>query len=838
MKYSHSKIEKKWQKIWARHNFRIWHASDNPTKKHIYILDMFPYPSGEGLHVGHVEGYTASDILSRFYRMQGYDVLHPMGWDAFGLPAENYALKTKKPPQDIVPKNIKRFKEQLRALGFSYDWSREINTTDPNYYKWTQWIFLQLFKKGLAYEEEAYVNWCPNCKTVLADEEVEEGKCDRCGTEVERKKLKQWVLKITAYADRLLKDLDLLAWPERVKTMQRNWIGRSEGVEITFKIADSDRYLKVFTTRPDTLFGATYLVLAPEHPLINDITSSTYQNEVRRYIEESLKKSDFERQTNIKEKTGVFTGTYAINPANKERIPIWISDYVLMNYGTGAIMAVPAHDERDFSFAQEFHLMIKEVISPDGKEHLSLDKPYTGEGILVNSGPFDGIHSTIAREKITFYVNGQKVINYKLRDWIFSRQRYWGEPIPIIKCPRCGNVAVPEKDLPLKLPMIKKYEPTGEKESPLADISSWVKVKCPQCGGEALRETNTMPQWAGSSWYYLRYLDPKNKKFLVDPKKEKTWLPVNIYIGGVEHAVLHLLYARFWHKFLYDIGVVSTLEPFHKLINQGIILGEDGEKMSKSRGNVINPDSIIKQYGADSLRMYEMFLGPLAFSKPWSSQGIIGIYRYLNRVWDLIVNSKNFDVIPAKAGIRDSHLHGNDKLRRKDEFIMTPEAKKQLNHNLEALERIRHRTIQKVTEDIKNCHFNTAISSLMEYTNKLTEIPTSYINKKYFDTLVILLSPFAPHLSEELWHSYLKHRRLVAQEPWPTFSKKYLEDKNITIVIQVNGRIRGTVEVAKDSSQEKVQKEAKSIIKKYLTGQNIRKVIFVPNKLINFVIKS
>jgi len=825
MKYTPQKIEKKWQKIWAKNNYRIWHAKDLPKKEHLYILDMFPYPSGEGLHVGHVEGYTASDILSRYYRMQGYEVLHPMGWDAFGLPAENYALKTKKPPQEIVPKNIKRFKEQLRSLGFSYDWPREIDTTDPNYYHWTQWIFLQLFKKGLAYEEDGYVNWCPNCKTVLADEEVEEGKCDRCGIEVERKKLKQWVLRITAYADRLLKDLNLVDWPDRVKTMQRNWIGRSEGVEINFKVADADKYIRVFTTRPDTLFGATYLVLAPEHPLITEIASSNYQPEVKKYIGEALKKSDFERQKDINGKTGVFIGTYAINPANKERIPIWVSDYILMNYGTGAIMSVPGHDERDFAFAKEFHLAIKEVISSDGKPHLEMEKPYPGEGILVNSGPFDGITSQMAREKITLYVNGKKIINYKLRDWIFSRQRYWGEPIPIIKCEKCGNVSLEEKDLPLKLPVIKKYEPTGENESPLADISSWVKVKCPKCGGPAIRETNTMPQWAGSSWYYLRYLDPKNKKTLLDPKKEKKWLPVNIYIGGIEHAVLHLLYARFWHKFLYDSGIVSTPEPFYKLVNQGIILGEDGEKMSKSRGNVINPDNIIKQYGADSLRMHEMFIGPLFFSKPWNSQGIIGIYRFLNRVWDLVVNS-NLSLRAKRSNLQ------------KNGFKMTKEVKKKLKTDLEELERHRHQVIKKVTEDIENFHFNTAISSLMEYINKMTEISGDYLGSKHFDTLVLLLSPFAPHLSEELWHDYLHHRSLVSGSKWPSYNKKLIEEKNLTLIIQVNGKTRGTVKIKKGISQNKAQKLTTPLIKKYLDKSKIKKIIFVENKLINFVIKS
>ncbi len=815
MRYSPQKIEKKWQKIWAKKNYQIWHASDLPKKKHLYLLDMFPYPSGEGLHVGHVEGYTASDILSRYYRMQGYEVLHPMGWDAFGLPAENYALKTKKPPQEIVPQNIKRFKEQMRSLGFSYDWQREINTTDPDYYKWTQWIFLQLFKKGLAYEEETYVNWCPSCKTVLADEEIEEGKCERCGTKVERRKLKQWVLKITAYAERLLQDLDLLDWPERVKTMQRNWIGKSEGVEIEFKVADTDKYLTVFTTRPDTLFGATYLVLAPEHPSIPEITPSNTQNEIKRYLAESLQKSDFERQANLTEKTGVFTGAYALNPATKERIPIWVSDYVLMGYGTGAIMAVPAHDERDFSFAKEFHLPIKEVIAPEGKPHLEeLDKPYSGEGILVNSGPFTGLDSQTAREKIALFVNGKKVVNYKLRDWIFSRQRYWGEPIPIIKCPRCGNVPLEEKDLPLKLPQIKKYEPTGNQESPLADITSWVKVTCPKCHGEALRETNTMPQWAGSSWYHLRYLDPKNKKFLADKKKAKIWLPVDIYIGGVEHAVLHLLYARFWHKFLFDLGIVTTPEPFQKLINQGVILGEDGEKMSKSRGNVINPDTIIQQYGADSLRMYEMFLGPLSFSKPWNSQGIIGIFRFLNRIWDLVSSEP----------------------QKKDGLKLTKEAQEKLKKDLLELERLEQLTIKKVTEDLENIHFNTAISALMEYTNRLSDFPKEYLPKKYLKTLVLLLSPFAPHLAEELGKTYLHERGLISQSKWPSYDKKLVEEKQFKLLIQVNGKLKATLEVNKGISEASAQKSALPLVQKYLGKKKIKKVIFVPDRLINFVV--
>ena len=805
MSYQPNKIEPKWQKIWAKNNYKFWHTKDKPNKKHIYILDMFPYPSGEGLHVGHIEGYTASDILSRYYRMKGFQVLHPMGWDAFGLPAENYAIKTKKSPKEVVAKNIKYFRKQLQEMGFSYDWQREVNTTDPNYYKWTQWIFLQLYKKGLAYEEEVPVNWCPSCKTVLADEEVVDGKCDRCGNIVKRKKLRQWVLKITAMADRLLEDLDLLEWPARVKTMQKNWIGRSEGVEVDFKVSGLNESVKVFTTRVDTIFGVTYLVIAPEHPLTKKILQENYQEDAIKYIEKALQKSDFERQSTVKEKTGVFTGSYAINPANRERIPIWISDYVLINYGTGAIMGVPAHDERDLDFAQKFHLSVKEVISPEGN--------------VINSGPFDGTPYKKAQEKIAFYVGGKKVVRYKLRDWIFSRQRYWGEPIPIIKCEKCGLVPLKESQLPLKLPEIKKYEPTGKNESPLADISSWVNVKCPKCKGPAKREVNTMPQWAGSCWYYLRYLDPKNKKKLIDSKKEKAWMPVNIYIGGVEHAVLHLLYARFWHKVLYDLGVVSTLEPFSRLINQGIILGEDGEKMSKSRGNVISPDTVVKKYGADSLRMYEMFMGPLPFAKPWNTQGVIGIYRFLSRVWSLISDDDN-------------------KSKEKDTIKMTIEAKRQLKENLKELERARHKTIKKVTEDIEHLRFNTAISALMEYLNQLYQVPFEEINKRHKETLVLLLFPFVPHLAEELWQTALKHRKLAEQEKWPVFKSELTEEKSFTLVVQINSKVRDKIKAKKGINETEAKRLAKTSphIKKYLSKQKIKKVIFVKDRIINFVI--
>ena len=807
MSYQPHKIEPKWQKYWAKKNYQCWHAPDIPKKKHLYILDMFPYPSGEGLHVGHIEGYTASDILSRYYRMQGYEVLHPMGWDAFGLPAENYAIQTKKNPKIVVKKNINHFRKQLQEMGFSYDWQREVNTTDPQYYKWTQWIFLQLYKQGLAYEEEVPVNWCPSCKTVLADEEVVDGKCDRCGQVVHRKNLKQWILRITAMADRLLKDLDLLDWPARVKTMQKNWIGRSEGYEAEFKIVGHNAHLKVFTTRLDTIFGVTYLILAPEHPLIEKITPKDYEDEVVDYVKKALQKSDFQRQTISKEKTGVFTGAYAINSANRERVPIWVSDYALMSYGTGAIMGVPAHDERDLAFAEQFHLPIKEVVATNGT--------------LINSYPFDGLPYKKAQEKIALYVGAKKTVRYKLRDWVFSRQRYWGEPIPIIKCEKCGLVPLKESQLPLKLPEIKKYEPTGKHESPLADIDSWVNVQCPKCKGPAKREVNTMPQWAGSCWYYLRFLDPKNKKKLVDLKKEKSWLPVDVYIGGVEHAVLHLLYARFWHKFLYDLGVVSTPEPFTRLINQGIILGEDGEKMSKSRGNVISPSSVIKKYGVDSLRMYEMFMGPLAFSKPWQTKGVVGIYRFLSHVWFLFQKKET-------------------KNKEKDELKMTRQSEKQLKQNLKELERIRHKTIKKVTEDLEGMRFNTAISALMEYVNELYQVPLEKINKKHLETLVLLLSPLAPHLAEELWQEALRHKKSVQKEKWPIYNPNLIEDKSFVLIIQVNSKVRDKIKVEKGINEIEAKKLAQSskLVKKYLDKQKIKKIIFVQDKLINFVTKS
>ena len=769
-KYDFNKIEKKWQKVWAKNKYKIWHAADSGKNK-AYVLDMFPYPSGEGLHVGHVEGYTASDIYSRYLRMSGHDILHPMGWDAFGLPAENYAIKNKVHPSVVIKKNTKNFTRQLNALGFSYDWQREVNTTDPNYYKWTQWIFLQLFKKGLAYEAEIPVNWCPNDKTVLANEEVVEGCCERCGAPVERKKLKQWVMKITAYADRLLADLDGLDWPEKVKEMQKNWIGRSEGALIKFHLA-CDRVctedeLEVFTTRPDTLAGATYLVLAPEHPNVEKLKSRILNWEaVEKYVGVTKNKSERERQEN-KEKTGVeLKGIRAVNPLNGKEIPVWISDYVLGHYGTGAIMAVPQHDERDHAFATKFNMQI-------------IDEPL------------------VAKEEVIKKVGGKATVNYKLRDWIFSRQRYWGEPIPVIKCEKCGNQPVPEKELPVTLPKVKKYEPTGNAESPLAAIKSWVNVKCPNCKGAAKRETNTMPQWAGSCWYYLRYLDNKNKKAMVGPEKEKHWMPVDLYIGGVEHAVLHLLYARFWHKVLFDIGAVSTKEPFQKLVNQGLILGPDGQKMSKSRGNVVNPDDMIKEFGADSLRMYEMFMGPLEDAKPWDPRGITGTHRFLIRLYNLFADLKK----GAKSG--------------------------------EATVKAVQKTIKKVTEDIRGFHFNTAISAMMI---ALNEMEKSGAGEEELGIMAKLVAPFAPHLAQECW-SMLGKKTLLDTETWPKWDENLIAEQEFELVIQINGKLRDKIMLKKGTEQAEAERLALALegVKKWISAP-VKKVIFVKDRLINFIV--
>jgi leucyl-tRNA synthetase len=805
MGYPFKKIEKKWQKIWAKNNFKIWHAKDFKGKK-IYILDMFPYPSGEGLHVGHVEGYTGTDILSRYYRMNGYNVLHPMGWDAFGLPAENYAIKMKKNPMNFVPKNIKRYKKQMIMMGLSYDWQREINTTDPNYYKWTQWMFLKMYEKGLVYEKAAPINFCPSCKTGLSNEEVVQGRCERCGSLTEIRYLNQWHIRITAYADRLLEDLDELDWPENVKEMQRNWIGKSEGYEVDFKIIDQEYRITVFTTRLDTIFGVTFLVLAPEHPLCLKIAKEEYYFSVKNYIEDVLKKPERERKIE-EEMSGVFTGSYAVHPFTGEKIPIWISDYVLYSYGTGAIMGVPAHDSRDYEFAKKFNLKIIPVIGPEkNKEPDNL--PFEDYGYLINSFDFNGLDSKTAILKIGEELEnkniGKKAVYYKLRDWVFSRQRYWGEPIPLVRCPKCGIVPLKEKDLPLKLPKVKSYEPTGTGESPLKNIQKWVKTKCPKCKGPAERETHTMPQWAGSCWYYLRYIDPKNKKEFANYKKLKYWLPVDIYVGGVEHAVLHLLYARFWHKFLYDLGLVPTKEPFNKLVNQGLILGPDHEKMSKSRGNVINPDEVVEKYGADTLRMYEMFMGPFEEVKPWDTQGIIGVHRFLNRIWELTKKIK-------KEKIK----------KEKDQEIL-----RELN-----------RLIKKVSEDIENFKFNTAISAMMEFINFISNKKVSIETWK---TFVKLLFPFAPHISQEIW-SLLGNKSLLDYEKWPKYDSKYIEEKTRKIIIQIDGKKRDEIEILEDQIDIEKLKEIvlnRPKVKKFLENKKINKIILAQNKILNIVTES
>jgi len=803
--YDFTAIEKKWKEYWDKNKtFRVTEDPAFPEEKRLYVLDMFPYPSGSGLHVGHPEGYTATDIYTRYKRMNGYNVLHPMGFDAFGLPAENYAIQTGTHPADTTYKNIQRFREQIRSIGFCYDWDREVITCDPDYYKWTQWIFLQLFKKGLAYEAEMPINWCPSCGTGLANEEVQDGKCDRCGTPIERRRIRQWVLKITAYAERLLKDLDLLDWSESIKMMQRNWIGRSEGAEVRFPVDGMNEVITVFTTRPDTLFGATYMVLAPEHPLVEKITTPEQRDAVKAYQAEANRKTDLQRTDLNKEKTGVFTGAYAINPLNGNKIPIWISDYVLMGYGTGAIMAVPAHDSRDFAFAKKFNLPIIQVVSKDGSLY-ELTEAEEEDGIAVNSGPFNGLKTPEAKEAIIRYLEekniGRRTVNYKLRDWVFSRQRYWGEPIPVVHCEKCGIVPLDEKDLPLTLPPVKSYKPTGTGESPLAAITDWVQTTCPKCGGPARRETNTMPQWAGSCWYYLRYIDPKNDKALADPEKIRYWGPVDLYVGGAEHAVLHLLYARFWHKFLYDIGVVDYPEPFMALRNQGMILGENGEKMSKSRGNVINPDDVIAQYGADTLRLYEMFMGPLAADKPWNTQGIMGVKRFLDKVW------KTFDEKPL--------------VDKKPSDV---------------LNRLRHKTIQFVSERIENLEFNTAISQLMVFINVLAK--EDELPREVAVDFVKLLHPFAPFITEELWER-MGYKPSILFEKWPSYDPSLLVEDQITVVLQVNGKVRDNIQVSRGISQKELEALAQQSpkVQSWIAGKEIVKIIVVPEKLVNIVVK-
>ncbi len=802
MSYNHKEIEKKWQKYWAKTN--TFNTHDDPEKPKFYALDMFPYPSGQGLHVGHPEGYTATDILSRVKRSQGYNVLHPMGWDAFGLPAEQYALDTGNDPAEFTQKNIETFRRQINSLGFSYDWNREVNTTDPEYYKWTQWIFTKLYEKGLAYEAEVAVNWVPELGTVISNEEVIDGKSERGGYDVVRKPMRQWMLKITAYADRLLDDLELVDWPESIKEMQRNWIGRSVGANIEFKVAGTDKSYTVFTTRPDTLFGATYSVLAPELDLVREITTPEQKAAVEAYIEETAKKSDLKRTDLAKEKTGVFTGAYAINPVNGKEIPIWIADYVLASYGTGAIMAVPAHDERDFEFAQTFGLEILPVIEGGDVQKAA----YTEDGTHINSEFLNGMNKQEAIDKMNEWLEengvGKKEVSYRLRDWLFSRQRYWGEPIPIIHWEDGTVTAVPEEELPLRLPKTKNIKPSGTGESPLANIEEWVNVVDPVTGKKGRRETNTMPQWAGSSWYYLRYIDPHNKKELADYEKLKRWLPVDIYIGGAEHAVLHLLYARFWHKFLYDIGVVPTKEPFQKLYNQGMILGENNEKMSKSRGNVVNPDDVVETYGADTLRMYEMFMGPLDASIAWSENGLEGSRKFLDRVWRLIVDENN---------------------KMRDRITTLNDGK---------LDKVYHQTVKKVTEDYENLHFNTAISQLMVFINEAYKVDA--LPYEYIEGFVQLLAPIAPHIGEELW-SILGNEDGISYAPWPTYDEAVLVEDEVEVVFQVNGKVRAKSNVPRDLGKDELEKVAlaNETVQEYIEGKTVRKVIAVPNKLVNIV---
>ncbi|MBC1780452.1 leucine--tRNA ligase [Listeria booriae] len=802
MTFNHKELEPKWQKKWESE--KIFKTTEDADKANFYALDMFPYPSGAGLHVGHPEGYTATDILSRMKRMQGYNVLHPIGWDAFGLPAEQYAIDTGNDPAEFTAHNIANFTRQIKALGFSYDWDREINTTDPSYYKWTQWIFTKLYEKGLAYEAEVAVNWCPALGTVLANEEVIDGKSERGGFPVFRKPMRQWMLKITAYADRLLDDLDLVDWPENIKDMQRNWIGRSEGAEVSFQVKDSDADFTVFTTRPDTLFGATYAVLAPEHDLVEKIVTADQKEAVAAYQKQVELKSELERTDLAKDKTGVFTGAYAINPANGEEMPIWIADYVLIQYGTGAIMAVPAHDERDYDFAKQFGLPIKAVLAGGNVE----EEAYTGDGDHINSAFLDGLNKDDAIAKMIAWLEeneaGTRKISFRLRDWLFSRQRYWGEPIPVIHWEDGETTTIPEAELPLLLPKATEIKPSGTGESPLANLTDWVNVTDAN-GRKGVRETNTMPQWAGSSWYFLRYIDPENTEELADKAKLEKWLPVDVYIGGAEHAVLHLLYARFWHKFLYDIGVVPTKEPFQKLFNQGMILGGNNEKMSKSRGNVVNPDDVVEQYGADTLRLYEMFMGPLEASIPWNANGLEGARKFLDRVWRLFIEEETGEI--------------NAKI--------TPEA------NVD-LEKSYHQMVKMVTEHYENLRFNTGISQLMIFINdsyKATTVP-----KAYAEGFVQLLSPIAPHLAEELWHR-LGHTETITYEAWPTFDESKLVEDEVEIVLQVNGKVRAKVTVAKDLSREALEELARDNdkIKEEIAGKTVRKVIAVPGKLVNIV---
>lgn len=802
-RYNHAAVEKKWQEFWEKNPIN---PKDEKKEKY-YCLDMFPYPSGSGLHVGHWRGYVISDAWSRYQVIKGKYVIHPMGWDAFGLPAENYAIKMGIHPSITTKKNVENIKRQLQQINAIYDWDMEVNTTDPNFYKWTQWIFVKMFEKGLAYEKEFPINWCPSCKTGLANEEVVDGKCERCGTAVTKKNLRQWMLKITEYADRLLDDLQELDWPEKVKKMQAEWIGRSYGAEVDFALEGRDDKITVFTTRPDTLYGATFLVLAPEHPMVQKICSDAQREKVEAYISMAANKSNVERMAvNDKDKTGEFTGAYAINPLNGEKCAIWISDYVLADHGTGAIMCVPAHDARDFAFAKKFDLPIVQVISKDGKEEV-LEEAYTeASGIMINSGEWNGRESSELKVEAANEVEkrgfGRKTVSFKLRDWVFSRQRYWGEPIPIVHCEKCGNVAVPVEELPLKLPEVENYEPTGTGESPLAGITDWVNCTCPKCGGPAKRETNTMPQWAGSSWYFLRYVDNHDDKALVSREKADKYLPVDMYIGGVEHAVLHLLYSRFWTKFLYDIGVVGFKEPFVKLFNQGMILGQNGIKMSKSMGNVVSPDDLVRDYGCDALRLYELFVGPPELDAEWDDRGIDGVYRFLNRFYNLVEESKDKNISPTKEMIR-----------------------------------VRHNLIHDIQLRFDSFNLNTVVSGFMEYNNSLLDLAKKEggVDLETLRSFSVLLAPFAPHIAEECYH-LAKGEGSVFAAGWPEYDDKDMEADEIKLPLQVNGKVKAVLEVPKDLSKEEILAKAKECLGDKLDGTLVKEV-YIPGKIVNFVVK-
>ena len=797
--YDHNAIEEKWTAEWEKHPVN----QNDGSKPKYYCLDMFPYPSGNGLHVGHWRGYVISDVWSRYKMMNGHYVIHPMGWDAFGLPAENYAIKTGKQPAESTAENVANIKKQIKQIAAVYDWDMELNTTDPGFFRWTQWIFEKLYEKGLAYQKEMPINWCPSCKTGLANEEVVDGKCERCGSPVTKKDLKQWMLKITAYADRLLDDLDKLDWPEKVKKMQTEWIGRSYGAEVDFPIEGREEKITVYTTRPDTLFGATFMVLAPEHALAASLATDETRKAVEDYIEYAANRSNVDRLQN-KEKTGVFTGSYAVNPMNGKNIPIWLSDYVLADYGTGAIMCVPAHDDRDFEFATKFDIPVIQVIAKDGKEIENMTEAYIeASGTMINSGEWNGMESAVLKKEAPHIVEkmgiGRAKKNFKIRDWVFSRQRYWGEPIPVIHCPECGDVLVPEEELPLTLPEVEHYEPTGTGESPLAAIDSWVNCKCPKCGKDAKRETNTMPQWAGSSWYFLRYVDVDNDKELVSREKADKYLPVDMYIGGVEHAVLHLLYSRFWTKFLYDIGVIGFDEPFKKLFNQGMITGKNGIKMSKSKGNVVSPDDLVRDYGCDSLRLYELFVGPPELDSEWDDRGIDGVYRFLSRFWNMVQDNKDRDVAE------------------------TPE-----------LIRTRHQLIDTITQRLEAFSLNTVVSGFMEFNNRLSKMEG--VDRKTLETYALLLAPFAPHIASEVWEE-LGNKTSVFDESWPVADKSAIKDDTKEIGVQINGKVRGTVKIAVDASKDEAMAAAREALADKLEGKTAVKEIYVPGKIINIVIK-